>query len=1383
MTGCGVRSMVRRWLLCCLLWCAGGWAVAVEDPGPGFLNEAQLAAIAVDGVSTGYAPSGGLADHPGRVSITGIQVGHCAAYPPITVQAWRPYLDYQVVRANGQQIYLNVDQPVGSIHVPLAFGANAVELLADRYGYSMIYTLNIQRAGPGSNAELAALALSSGTLSPPFDPATQHYSATVTEPSVAVQPTAADCPSLTVNGQPVASGSASTPVPLALGANTLTVQSMAQDGTTRTFSLTITRQASASADLQGLALSSGALSPAFDSAVTGYTAAVPYTAASLSLTLSAAPTAVLTVDGVAVAAGVPHPVALQVGANAIAIHVRSEDGLAAKTYTLQLTRAAADTNARLAALALSAGTLSPAFDPAVAQYTASVAGAVDAVTVTPIPAFAEAVVAVNGTPVAPGGGVRVPLAPGINTITVQATAQDGTTQMAYTLRVVRASQVNSAKLLGLVLSSGTPWPPFHPLTTAYTARAASGAATLTLTPLAEDATATVRVNGSLVVSGEASAPVPLVPGHNAVTLQVTSTDGQQTGSYTLDVLRGQADAALASLSLSDGSLSPGFDPAVLAYSASVPHVMASVRVGLALSDAGATARVAGKALRSGHAAAVALAPGLNTVPVQVTSSDGTVQRSYVLRITRAAPQAVSLAGHPAQFAAPQHLPLGGGEVFALSAQDIDGDGRPDIAALDSTRPDLALLGGQGDGRFGAAQWPPLGVASPGALVLGDFHGQGWLDVLGIGPSQSRLAVGLGGGQLAPHPATVDGTLLSNARPVAHDVDGDGRQDLLASSGPYAVVLRSLGDGSFAPAQTVGALFALKFVVAGDFNADGRADLLLANDQGALRVLHGLAQGGFGVPWEGSLGGLGGVGVSNMVAVPRVADLNGDGRDDVAFAVSVSGVSTAVAMLSQPDGSLGAPMAFAGGEGLMVGVEVPLDLAVGDFNGDGHPDIAVLNGNGVAYTVAILRGLGDGSFAAPQLQRVPWSPRRMALADFDGDGKPDLVFDVPQGRGGGLEVLRNTSADLAQVTLSSGSLSPPFSGDTTGYTVQLPAAGPDLVFTPWLAFGTGVVRVNGALVAHGSAAAPVAVGPGGTATIAVDVQGRDGGTRTYTFTAVRAAPNANAALGALALSAGSLSPVFDPGTLQYTASVAHSMASITLTPTVADPTATVQVNGVAVGSGSASAPIALAVGSNPVTVQVSAQSGATRSYGVNVVRLAVATQFSGSAPGGVVTAGFTGGGSGCGFTASRFVAASSVAPAPPPGVVFPHHLFDFSAEGCAAGGTLHFTVTYPAPLPPGTRYWKYGPTPDNAAPHWYELPATISGSVVRFSITDGGLGDDDFALGPNGTVVDAGGAGAPALVSGAIAVPTLSQWALLLLAMGVAALGWAGRQRVGAPGRP
>ena len=82
------------------------------------------------------------------------------------------------------------------------------------------------------------------------------------------------------------------------------------------------------------------------------------------------------------------------------------------------------------------------------------------------------------------------------------------------------------------------------------------------------------------------------------------------------------------------------------------------------------------------------------------------------------------------------------------------------------------------------------------------------------------------------------------------------------------------------------------------------------------------------------------------------------------------------------------------------------------------------------------------------------------------------------------------------------------------------------------------------------------------------------------------------------------------------------------------------------------------------------------------------------------------------------------------------------------------------LPAGTRYYKWGPTPGNPTPHWYEMPATISGATASFTITDGGLGDDDLAI--NGTIVDQGGAGVGA-AGGVAAVPTLSAWALMLMA--------------------
>lgn len=143
--------------------------------------------------------------------------------------------------------------------------------------------------------------------------------------------------------------------------------------------------------------------------------------------------------------------------------------------------------------------------------------------------------------------------------------------------------------------------------------------------------------------------------------------------------------------------------------------------------------------------------------------------------------------------------------------------------------------------------------------------------------------------------------------------------------------------------------------------------------------------------------------------------------------------------------------------------------------------------------------------------------------------------------------------------------------------------------------------------------------------------------------------------------------------------------------------------------------------------------------------------------GNATATVTNGGDTCGFAPTpQFVAVSSVPVAPPAGYSFPHGLFDFALANCTPGGTVSLTITYPTALPAGTAYWKYGPTPGNPSHTWYEMPANIAGNTATFSITDGGLGDDDLIA--NGGIVDQGGPGAP----GTADIPTLSEWAMLLL---------------------
>lgn len=113
----------------------------------------------------------------------------------------------------------------------------------------------------------------------------------------------------------------------------------------------------------------------------------------------------------------------------------------------------------------------------------------------------------------------------------------------------------------------------------------------------------------------------------------------------------------------------------------------------------------------------------------------------------------------------------------------------------------------------------------------------------------------------------------------------------------------------------------------------------------------------------------------------------------------------------------------------------------------------------------------------------------------------------------------------------------------------------------------------------------------------------------------AAVSSNADLSSLVPDTGTLAPGFASGTTDYTLSVPNATSAITLTPTAADASATIQVNGAAVPSGAASSPINLAAGSNPITVAVTAQDGTTvKNYLVTVTRAGGGTPPDEGAPG-------------------------------------------------------------------------------------------------------------------------------------------------------------------------
>ncbi|RYE20928.1 MAG: T9SS type B sorting domain-containing protein [Sphingobacteriales bacterium] len=144
-------------------------------------------------------------------------------------------------------------------------------------------------------------------------------------------------------------------------------------------------------------------------------------------------------NGATVPSGTASSTALSVGSNTITILVTAQNGAASKTYTLTVTRAAS-ADASLASVGISVGNLSPAFDPAVFNYTAAVSNTTTSITFSPA-ASSNASIKINSTPLSgnPTAGI-VNLNVGANTITMDVTAQDGSVK-TYTFVVTREQAI------------------------------------------------------------------------------------------------------------------------------------------------------------------------------------------------------------------------------------------------------------------------------------------------------------------------------------------------------------------------------------------------------------------------------------------------------------------------------------------------------------------------------------------------------------------------------------------------------------------------------------------------------------------------------------------------------------------------------------------------------------------------------------------------------------------------------------------------------------------------------------------------------------------------------------------------------------------------------
>ncbi|WP_295674799.1 cadherin-like beta sandwich domain-containing protein [uncultured Mucilaginibacter sp.] len=531
--------------------------------------------------------------------------------------------------------------------IALAVGDNSITAtLTARDGVTQkSYNLTVTRA-QSSNNNLAELQIVGVSKSPAFSAPVTTYTASVgnATSSVTIKAFAQDAyASVTVNGTYPISGNTFDAVSLAVGVNQINIVVTAQNGTTKTYTVMVSRAQSSDATLSNLSLSGMTLQRRFNPGVTTYATSVRNTTTSTTVTLQTnSPDATATVNGSPLNSGTPSlPINLNVGVNTISIAVTAQNG-AVNTYTVTVTRAPS-TNNNLGGLRVNEGTLAPVFDHTIASYADTVMLATPNIAVKPFTASNVATVTVNGLTVASGSwSAPIALAPGSNTITIEVKAESGDIK-DYILTVVKQNPTDG-NLSDLQITESTISPAFNTDTLNYTTTVSSDTQYAHVAGFTVDPNAEVYINGEKLSSGT-FLPLFLGEGANLTSVYVKGSSGHNK-SYQLVIIKpGDPGFIVNSLLLSAGTLSPAFDPAVFTYTASVDSTVASITV--TANDLGNVSAmyIKNAVVTPGTPSnPISLSPGANKIEVVIADNSAGKTKTYLVTIYKAGTPGLILGG-------------------------------------------------------------------------------------------------------------------------------------------------------------------------------------------------------------------------------------------------------------------------------------------------------------------------------------------------------------------------------------------------------------------------------------------------------------------------------------------------------------------------------------------------------------------------------------------------------------------------------------------------------------------------------------------------------------------------------------------------------------------